>query len=228
MTFFDDLGKKLTQAGQDVAQQTKIFAETTRLNSCISDEEKQIESLYRQIGKQYFEENKDNASASYRDLILNIRDAQDRIAQYGEQVRQVRGVKLCPSCGAEVAIQSAFCNVCGVNIPVPVSENPVAPVAPVVPTVPAAPVVPVVPTAPTAPTAPVVPSAPTVPQLSKTPATAAVGAKCPKCGTPISNGGKFCTFCGCSVNDIPSPIPMNTMPTQLNSEPSQGGNTPVL
>lgn len=118
MAFFNEIGKKLTQVGQETAQQAKIFAETTRINSHISDEEKQIDNLFIQIGKNYFEANRNNAAAPYADMMVSIIDAQARIEQYKEQIRKIRGVSNCPSCGAEVANGAAFCNACGTKMPV--------------------------------------------------------------------------------------------------------------
>ncbi|MDE7389324.1 MAG: zinc ribbon domain-containing protein [Lachnospiraceae bacterium] len=122
MAFFDNLGKKLSQAGQEVSQQTRIFAETAKLNSSISDEEKQINNLYNQIGKSYFESNKDNEASEYRDAILAIRDALARIEGYKEQIRKVKGIKVCPNCGAEVTANAAFCTACGSKVPEPMPE----------------------------------------------------------------------------------------------------------
>ena len=53
MAFFDDLGKKLSQAGQSAVQKTKEVADIARLNSAIYDEEKRIDSNYLEIGKLY-------------------------------------------------------------------------------------------------------------------------------------------------------------------------------
>ena len=56
MAFLDDLSKKLTMVGQEAASQTKAFAETTRINAKISDEERQINAYYTQLGRIYFDE----------------------------------------------------------------------------------------------------------------------------------------------------------------------------
>ena len=42
MAFFEEIGKRLTNAGQNVAQQTKNLADVAQLNSAISDKEKKI------------------------------------------------------------------------------------------------------------------------------------------------------------------------------------------
>ena len=53
MAFFDNLSKKVSEAGQKTIQKTKELADTSRLNAMIADEEKAINNAYYQIGKLY-------------------------------------------------------------------------------------------------------------------------------------------------------------------------------
>ena len=125
MGFFDrfnnvttNVTTKLNSLGQTVSTQTSLFAETTKLNSRISDEERQINAFYEQLGKNYFESNKDNENAEYKELIMNIKDAMARIKSYQEQLRSAKGFRACPQCGNEVPTGSMFCSVCGNKMPV--------------------------------------------------------------------------------------------------------------
>ncbi len=117
MGFLDDLSKRLTVVGQEAASQTKIFAETTKINAKISDEEKQINNLYLQLGKICFENNRDNPDSRYSDIVNNIKDAQTRIVFHRDELRRARGLKSCPQCGEDVPINSQFCNFCGSKVP---------------------------------------------------------------------------------------------------------------
>ena len=126
LDFLNGLSKKLTQVGQEAAAQTKIFTETAKINGIISDEEKQINNLYLQIGKLYFEANKNNATAEYNDLMTGIKDALVRVEKYKEQIRNVKGVRTCSNCGAEVANNAVFCNSCGTQLPVATPVEPAA------------------------------------------------------------------------------------------------------
>ena len=53
MAFFDNIGRKVSEAGQKVIQKTGEMSDTSRLNAQISDEEKKINAAYLQIGKLY-------------------------------------------------------------------------------------------------------------------------------------------------------------------------------
>ena len=44
MAFFDELGKKVSEAGQKTLQKTKELSDTARLNSMLSDEERRIDN----------------------------------------------------------------------------------------------------------------------------------------------------------------------------------------
>ena len=63
MSFLDQLGKKVSDAGKGVAQQTKNLTEIARLTSVIDTEEKMVAQSYTQIGKTYYENHKNDPDA---------------------------------------------------------------------------------------------------------------------------------------------------------------------
>lgn len=87
MGFFDDLGKKLSDASQDVVQKGKEMADTAKFNSQIHDEEKKITAAYGKIGKKYFE----NApSEEFKAFIDEIHAAQAKIAEIQEKLNALK------------------------------------------------------------------------------------------------------------------------------------------
>lgn len=116
MAFFEQLGKRLSDAGQGVAQQTKNFTDVTRLNSAISDKEKAISQLYSTLGQAYYERHKKDLSAEEPDTIERINSLFAEIAECREEIKQIKGVVKCPSCGGDVPLNSAFCPGCGTKI----------------------------------------------------------------------------------------------------------------
>ncbi len=117
MAFLDDLSKKLNMVSQEVASQTTAFAEQTRINAKISDEERQISAYFTQLGKTYFDDHKDDPISKYIDTINNIKDAMHRIEVYKADIRRAKGMVKCPNCGADVSKSVPYCSYCGSPLP---------------------------------------------------------------------------------------------------------------
>lgn len=118
MAFFDELGKKVSGAGQGAVQSAKNFAAITKINGMVSDEEKKINSMYYQIGKTYFQIHQNSPEENFAEYISSIRKSLSLIEDYKEQIKEIKGISNCPNCNAEVPYTSAFCNACGTKMPV--------------------------------------------------------------------------------------------------------------
>jgi len=113
MAFFDDIGKKIAQTGQGAAQKAKNMAETVKLNSMVSDEEKRINNAFIQIGKTYYETYGNSPDQLFIQLINGINDSKAKIVSYYEQINKIKGIVRCQKCGGEVPYNSLFCSSCG-------------------------------------------------------------------------------------------------------------------
>lgn len=203
MAFFDDLGKKISQAGQSAVQKTKDITDTAKLNSAISEEEKKINNAYIQLGQQYMTLYGNNPEPAFAELVNIVNTAKASIEDYKKQISDIKKVTRCVNCGAEVSNSASFCNSCGAPVPKAAnnvsgdasvqcavcgqmmtkgmkfctscgSKMPEAPVAPVVPETPVAPVVPETPVAPVVPETPVAPVVPETPVAPVVPETPVV------------------------------------------------------
>lgn len=90
MGFFDDLGKKLSDASQDVMQKGKEMADTAKFNAQIHDEEKKITAVYSKIGKKYFEVFENAPSEDFKAFIEEIHAAQAKIAEIQEKLNALK------------------------------------------------------------------------------------------------------------------------------------------
>jgi len=113
MSFFNKLGEKLAQTSQSAAQKTKSTAETLKLKSMISDEEKNINNVYQQIGRVYYETCGDNPEESFVQLVSSIKDSEEKISNCVDQIRHLKGTITCQECNGEVPDGSAYCCTCG-------------------------------------------------------------------------------------------------------------------
>lgn len=116
MAFFEQLGKRLSDAGQTVAQQTKNFADVTQLNTQIGGKEKRINQLYQSIGQAYYEKHKEDASDEDQWKIDEINSLFAEIQQCKEKISQIKGFVKCSNCGADMPLASAFCSSCGAKM----------------------------------------------------------------------------------------------------------------
>lgn len=117
MAFFDKLSKTVTEASQKTIAKTKELADTSRLNTMISEQEKIITNQYFQIGKLYVSIHKDNFEDDFAGMIAAIADAEAKIRDYKKQIQDIKGVQRCEKCGAEVPNGAAFCSSCGATMP---------------------------------------------------------------------------------------------------------------
>ena len=117
MAFFDDLGRKLTQAGQTAVEKTKKVADIAKLNSYIYDEEKRIENNYREIGKLYVSLHGEEPEEELAGMITAIREAEEKICGFRRQITEIKGIVVCEKCGAEVPLNAVYCSSCGAAMP---------------------------------------------------------------------------------------------------------------
>lgn len=117
MAFFDDLSRKISQAGQTTIQKTKDIAEISRLNSMIAELEKTIESNYSQIGKLYVALHPDDYADDFSGMIGTVADAEARIREMRDHVMSLKGMVRCQNCGGEVSAMSIYCDNCGAEMP---------------------------------------------------------------------------------------------------------------
>ena len=61
MSFFNNLGQKISDVSQTTIKKTKDLADTAKLNLNISEEERKIDTAYEQIGKWYVEKHREDA-----------------------------------------------------------------------------------------------------------------------------------------------------------------------
>lgn len=126
MPFFDDISRKISKGSQSAIQKAKDMADIARINSAISEEEKNIDDIYKQIGKAYVEAHPNDCENGLKEAVNRLKNAQARLDSYRRQVQDLKGVARCPRCGGEVPANAAFCNLCGAPLPKPVQPQPTA------------------------------------------------------------------------------------------------------
>lgn len=117
MAFFDDFSRKISKAGQSAIQKTKEMTDIAKINSAISNEERKLHNNYYQLGKLYAAKHTSDYEADFASAIAEIKEAEQKLASYQQQIQNIKGVVRCASCGAEVEDRMAFCSSCGAALP---------------------------------------------------------------------------------------------------------------
>ena len=115
MEFFDKLGETLMTAGRDVSQKAKELSGAAKLNLDIKAKEDFVQKQYAEIGRQYYEAHKDDASTEFEQF-ASIREALESIEQMKKDLLELKGAKACPQCGAKMSENAAFCSECGASL----------------------------------------------------------------------------------------------------------------
>lgn len=118
MSFFDEVGKKITDVGQGTIQKTKNMADVAKLNSQITDEEQKIKSSCEQIGRIYVQKYRHNPDPDLEAYVKAVVLSEQKIAESNHLIQSIKGMVACSKCGAMVDKDAAFCPSCGNAMPV--------------------------------------------------------------------------------------------------------------
>lgn len=98
-------------------QKTKDMAEISKINSMISDEEKNINNNYYQIGKLFVSLHSNDCENEFKGMVDSVQQSIKKISEYKEKVNLIKGLVRCEKCGCEVPVNAAFCSSCGAQMP---------------------------------------------------------------------------------------------------------------
>ncbi len=126
MAFLENLGKKIGNVAGTAADMASDFAETNKLNSSISTEQRQLDALFIEIGKLVFDREKEDPDSLFADQCKRILTGQSNIAELQAKIESIKGgngqpaekaaqadVNHCSNCGAAIPENGKFCQSCG-------------------------------------------------------------------------------------------------------------------
>ncbi len=132
-SFFDDILKKVTNAGKDISDGLQKSTEAAKLQAKINAKNAECSELYQKIGELYYKSRLNNTQAGTEMAILcdQAYEANNTIAKLQGDLDKVRNISRCANCGNVIEANSVFCKHCGAKQPEKPAEEPVyeAPVA---------------------------------------------------------------------------------------------------
>ncbi|MBQ7264771.1 MAG: zinc-ribbon domain-containing protein [Firmicutes bacterium] len=124
MAFFEDLGRTLSEIGQTAATKTKEMSDNIKTNNQINAEEKNINTLYTQIGSLYVSLHPNDYEPDFEKLITDLNNAKQRVEllKARSNTESNTGFCFCTNCGTKVSADAAFCPSCGTSLQAPAQQ----------------------------------------------------------------------------------------------------------
>lgn len=116
MASWEEFKGSLFAAGRDVSQKAKEMSEITKLKLDIRSKEDFIEKQFANIGRAYYEANKEDASEKDAEQFAVIAEAMEEVVRMKQQVLMIQGAEECPKCGKKVPEGTSYCSECGTKI----------------------------------------------------------------------------------------------------------------
>jgi hypothetical protein len=117
MSFFKDLGEKINKTTKNAVAKSKDLAEIAKVNTEIAKERAEIEMEYSRIGKNAYQAYVDGVDdANLTESLEKIKDSLSKIEVKKDEVLVLKGITICPQCGAKLDMICSFCGVCGTKI----------------------------------------------------------------------------------------------------------------
>lgn len=116
MPFLGNIGKAFSDFTQDIANQTKTLADTTKLNQQVREEQSKLDNLYTQLGYQYYQRLRAEGQVPPEAdsfLFASIGASIEAIDTLNKKIAMADGTQFCSKCGAAIKPGGKFCPACG-------------------------------------------------------------------------------------------------------------------
>ena len=117
MGFFDDLTKKASETYKNTAEKTNKLTREMKLKSLMNDDKAKINSIYCEIGKKVYEK---HIREENIDIKSELAEECSKIDAYSKEIEdmriellQLKDLRMCKVCAAEIPLNAKFCPKCG-------------------------------------------------------------------------------------------------------------------
>ncbi|MDO4616787.1 MAG: zinc ribbon domain-containing protein [Lachnospiraceae bacterium] len=113
--FFENLGKTFSRTADKVVKKTDEFINVQKIKSKRNTLENQMNTAYRNIGKQIFREYSSGSPVSedIAKICEKIKKLQKEIDACTSEIADLKGVTVCDTCGSPIPDEADYCGHCG-------------------------------------------------------------------------------------------------------------------
>lgn len=109
----EEIKNKIKSTGQGMVNKTKQLAELSRLSLKLDEEEEQLEALYANLGRAFYQVTDGEPELIYQDLFRAVDGSLKNIAYFHKHINELKGLRYCNYCGDAVDETAVYCASCG-------------------------------------------------------------------------------------------------------------------
>lgn len=116
MDFLNKTKDSLALAGKGVAHMASDVSGIAKYTVKVKEGERKLDNLYLMLGQRFAEECSAKVVEWFPEIANEIGTVKAEIAENKMAIATLKGNKICPNCGMEVASNVAECPGCGTNV----------------------------------------------------------------------------------------------------------------
>lgn len=116
MDFFQKTKNSIFSAGKGFSQKASDVSGIARVSIKLKEEEKELQSSLHELGLQFYNLHKEEAQIMFPELTTSIENLYSQISSDKILLAGLKGLKICPNCGAELDAIVQCCTSCGTNV----------------------------------------------------------------------------------------------------------------
>jgi ribosomal protein L40E len=118
MTTFDDVISKAKTVAETAGRKTSEFIEITRLRIEVSEQEKEMASIFEGLGRLVYDSKKtgEDASSIIDECVTRLDECQSKINELKRQIDEYRYTLRCKDCDTPNPDDAVYCKKCGMKI----------------------------------------------------------------------------------------------------------------
>ena len=89
MAFFDELSKKLSGVSRVAVRKAKEVTDIGSLKLQIADENRKLNKIYENLGREYYDKFRDEAAEELAELVKQVKDSNDKIVSLQDEISRV-------------------------------------------------------------------------------------------------------------------------------------------
>ena len=115
MAFFNNISKKVEKTAKAAARKSGDLVEVAKLNMSINSDESKIQEIASAIGKGIYKMYREGKEVpeTLIESCREIKGIEDHITAVKAKIMEIKNMKICPNCKAEVQNNVEYCPKCG-------------------------------------------------------------------------------------------------------------------